>query len=380
MPSTTTIRVTDNLGAFLFEAAEFLEIGPSPGLHYVLSCGQVGALTVTLPPEYNAYILGADHKPMKDVRIHVMRSVNGGAAKREGDSCFLARKWDISDDFTVVTALHANHLFWRRHVLYTWINASSEQGPEDDMIKDTFTHNNITDGFFTPAREGGTTQFDLSSYLTIEANLGLAPSSFKRMGWMNVGDMIVEMASDATQSGTYVTAEIVCPTEPTLELRTYVGQRGIDKRASTGSGIVFSERNGNLANALLTIDAIEEVTHALAGGPMRDWGGTIQYAEDATRMGGSPFGRIERFVDSTSDDNNELLNDATAAVRGGRPIISVTAELQEIDTCVRGVHFDYGDRVTVDARGIQYDMRLDVLEVSLQGGVETTRVSFYANE
>lgn len=379
MPSQTTIRVTDDQGVFLFETAQFLEIGDNPGLHYVLSCGLVGALTVTIPPEFNTYLLDANNKPRKDLRIHVMRSVNGGPAQREGESCFLTRKWGLANDYTTITALHANHLLWRRAILYTWINASFEQGPEDDMIKDVFSHNNITDGFVTPARQGGTTQFDLASYITVEANVGAAPTSGKRMGWMNVGDMIREMANDSTLTGTYLTAEIVAPTESTLELRTYTGQRGQDRRFSSGNGLLFTEARGNLADALLTVDATEEITFALAGGPQRDWGSMIQYASDAARMGESVFGRIETFIDSQSDDNTQLLNDATSAVRAGRPITSVTAEIQETDQCLRGVDFDYGDLVTVAVQGIQYDMHLDVLEVSLKEGAETTRASFYAD-
>lgn len=372
MPSQTTIRVTDASGVFLFETAQFLEIGASPGLRYVLSCGLVGALTVTLPPEFNSMLL-------KDGRIHVMRSVNGAPAQREGGSCFLIRKWQFADNYTIVTALHANHLLWRRHVLYTYVDSSSESGPEDDMAKAVFSHNNITDGFFTPARQGGTTQFDLASYITVAANLGAGPTSAKRMGWMNVGDMIREMCNDATLSGTYLTAEIVCPTESTLELRTYTAQRGVDRRFSGGNGLLFTESRGNLAGAILTVDATEEITHALAGGPQRDLGGDIQYAQDTTRMGQSPFGRIETFVDSQADTATGLLNDATAAVRAGRPVVGATAELQETDQCIRGVHFDYGDYVTVEVQGVQYNMRLDVLSIALVGATETTQARFYAD-
>lgn len=379
MPSTTHIVVTDNLGARLFETDEFLEIGDTPGLHYVLSCGQVGALTVTLPTSFNTRLV-AGSKPIKDARIHVMRSVNGRPAAREGEACFLARAWTFANDYTAITALHANHLMWRRHVLYLYLDAASEQGPLDDMIKDTFTHNNFSDAFFSISRQGGTTSYDLTGLITVQANLGAAPSSFKRMGWMNVGDMILEMANESTGSGTYLTAEIVCPTEGTLELRTYTGQRGTDRRFAGGNTLLFAEGRGNLADAKLTIDATQEITHATAGGPSRDWTTTIRYSQSTTRMAESPFGRIETFVDSTTEDTNELLSDAIAAQRAGRAVIRATAELQETDQCVRGVQFDYGDYVTVEVNGVQYDMRLDVIDVALQAGAETTKASFYADE
>ena len=374
MPSSTTIRVTDALGTFLFETAQFLEIGDNPGLHYVLSCGLVGALTVTLPPEFNSKLL-------KDGRIHVMRSVNGGPAKREGGSCYLIRKWVYANDYTTVTALHANHLLWRRHVLYTWLGAQAEQGAEDEMIRDFFRHNNLTDGFISPQRSGGTTQYDLTSYISVAADVFAVSATAKRAAWMNVGDVIRELADDATLGGSYLTAEVIAPTESTLEMKTYLDQRGVDRRFSTGNNLLFSEARGNLANALLTVDAIDEKTHALAGGPSRDWDASqVQYAEDTARMGESPFGRIETFVDSQATDSTGLLNDATAAVRAGRPVVGATAELQETDQCIRGIHYDYGDVVPVEVASVQYDMRLDVLEVSLQNGVESTKAAFFYDD
>jgi hypothetical protein len=54
-------------------------------------------------------------------------------------------------------------------------------------------------------------------------------------------------------------------------------------------------------------------------------------------------------------------------------------DLVETDTCIRGVHYNYGDLLTVDVRGIQYDMRLDLLDVTLTGGVETAKAVFFYN-
>lgn len=374
MPSKTTIRVTDALGTFLFETAQFLEVGDTPGLRYVLSCGLVGALIVTLPPEFNRML------PL-DGRIHVMRSVNGAPAQREGGSCFLIRKWQYTDDYTVVTALHANHLMWRRSVLYLWADSSVEQGLSDEMIRDFFRHNNLTTALITTQRQGGTTQFDLTSYVSIEADVFATSTTQKRAGWLNVGDTIRELADESTNAGAYLTAEIICPTEDTLAFKTFLNQRGQDRRFSGDNALLFTEDRGNLANALLTVDRSDEITLAIAVGPDRNFDASqIQYAEDTVRMAESPFNRIEAVVDSTTENATELANDAGAGLRAGRPIITATAELQETDTCIRGVHFDYGDRVTVEVRGVQYDMRLDVLDVTIQAGVETTRAAFYAEQ
>lgn len=377
MPSTTTIRVTDSVGNFLFETAQFLEAGDSPGLRYVLSCGLVGALVVTLPPEFNS-------KLPKDGRIFVMRSVNGGAAQREGDSCFLIRKWQFASDYTTVTALHVNSLMWTRHDLFGKAGYVEAFAEADDVLKTLWRSNA---GDFVVSYRGqnssavsDNTQADLRPYVTTQANVTAGPVIGYYFQYLNVGDIIRTVCDASMLAGTYLTAEIVAPTESTLEFQTFTTQRGTDRRFSTGSGLLFTEARGNVANALLTVDATEEITFAFAGGANRDYSFNVDWSLDSTRMAESVFGRRELFVDAgNANDANSVSGAADAGVRGGRPIIQVTAELQETDQCIRGVHFDYGDMVTVEVQGIQYDMRLDVIEVSLQGGVESTRASFYAD-
>lgn len=389
MPSSTTIRVTDANGGFLFETADFIDAGDNPGLRYVLSCGLVGALTVTLPPEFN------DRLP-KDGRIHVMRSVNGGPAQREGESCFLIRKWTFTDNYTTVTALHANHIMWRRCSLWAADTANSQQsGTAANVLANIWDVNfasGVTSGggaraWDTTAGAGNSTQADISAYVPAAANTftGL-PTVDIFYPWSNVGDAIRDVCNDATLQGTYLTTEIVAPTESTFEWRIYVNQRGQDRTFASGSGLLFTEARGNLANAILTVDATEEITLAEAGGALRnqldtaapDYGLSNRVAVDTTRMGESPFGRIEAFVDSgNATDLAMILGDANSGVRAGRPVVTAVGDLQETDTCIRGIDFNYGDVVTVEVRGIQYDMRLDVIEVALQGGVETTKAAFF---
>lgn len=377
-----SLRITDASGNFLFETRTFLEIGNAPGLHYVLSCGKVGALTVTLPPDYN-------HLLVKDARIHVMRSVNGAPAQREGESCFLIRRWDYADDYTIVTALHANHIFWRRYAMWGWYTRKSETdgvSTADDEIKQQLWDDNFAAnaGAGGSGRNAGSnyTQADISAYVPRQAQIGAAVQINKNWYWMNCGDVVLDFCDASTLAGVYLTAEIVAPTEPTLEMRTYTGQRGQDRRFSSGSGLIFSSRFGNLANAILTNDATNEVTIAIAGGPRRDSGYDVFASADPARMGESPLNRIEGFVDDASGTNTTTTayqDDADAALRAGRPVIRAQGDLVDTDRCIRGVHYDFGDLLTVEVRGIQYDMRLDLLDVTLSGGVETTRAAFFYN-
>jgi len=380
VPSNTTLRVTDPYGAFLFETATFLEIGSNPGLKYVLNCGAVGALIATLPPDYNAMLL-------KDARVHVMRSVNGGPAVREGGSCFLIRAWDYADDYTTVTALHANDLIRRRAILYAPVLGNSLlAGPADDELKRLWNENSggaigTFHGYSTVTASADQTQADLSALISVQPNLSAAPTVSGYVPWRNLLEVYEEVCDFSTESGTWLAAEIVSPTESTVQLQTFIGQRGVDRRISTGSGLLFTRVRGNIDNALLTIDATEEITAAQALGAVPFTGNRYTgFAMDYTRAGESPFGRIEAVVDSGEAPNDATLtNDSQAAVRAGLPRITAVADLVETDPAIRGIHYDFGDYVTVEIRGVQYDMRLNLLEVSLTGSGERVRARFEYN-
>lgn len=377
MPVDYELRVRSPDGASeLFRTRSFLETGPSPGLAYVLNAGNIGALTVTLPPELNSLL-------PKDARIGVWRSVNGAPAQLEGGSVYLIRKWDYADNFTVVTGVHANHIMTGRCSLYATSTAASLVTSDiDSDLKDTWRVNFTADATASGLRASTTgsspgdgTYVDISAYVSRQANLGgTFPTIKKLFSWRNIHDVFLELCEASYQAGTYAVVEIVAPTESTLEFQAFYGQRGVDRRFSTGSNLIFTAARGNLENALLTIDAINEVTFAQAGGQGISTG--VRYvatAIDTARAGETPFGRREIFIDDSNNTSVASLTDmAQSAVQSGIPVITATGDLTETDTCIRGVHYDFGDYVTVVVQGQQYDMRLDVLEVQVHSGQEDT--------
>lgn len=339
-------------------------------------------MTVTLPPEYNPLLL-------KDGRIHIMRSVNGGPAVREGGSCFLIRRWDFSEDYTTITAVHVNDLMRRRHILYEpSLGYGSLTGTSDNVIKEFWRNNAgatigaLTRAYSTVASANDVVQADLSAYVSVQADVSAAPTIFSTyVPWRNMLEVITEVSDYSLNAGTWLAAELVAPTETTLEFQTFTQQRGADRRFSSGSGLLFTSKRGNLENAILTVDAIEEITFAEALG-------VVQSQEDrytgiyhaTTRSAESPFGRIEAIVDSNTAPNDATLtNDAQSMVQSGLPVISAVGDLVETDQCVRGVHFDYGDFVTVEVQGVQYDMRLNIMEVNITASGERTTARFMYN-
>jgi hypothetical protein len=163
-------------------------------------------------------------------------------------------------------------------------------------------------------------------------------------------------------------AQIVAPTESTLELRTFATTYGVDHRASSGQPVILSEDTGSLTNCVLEIDRANEVTFAICAGTGPGTSRITATSVDSTRIADSPFNRIEAFGDYTNiSDQSTLQDKADALVRAGRPITTFTADIVDTDAATRGVQYDLGDLVTAAFRNQQYDCRIDVIGVTVGG-------------
>lgn len=363
----TTVRLSDPFGVHLVEIARYTK------LDYVLSCapGAVGVLELTLPTSLDVSLL------TRDGRIGVWNSINGRPPALDNGAIYLIETLDYTSKETFVRAYHATGLLDRRIVAYDAGSTYSSKtaAAADNQIK-AFASEQLGSGIVGADRDGVETQADVSAYLSIQANLGLGASVAKAAARRRLLEVARELAEASTTAGTYLTFEIIAPTESTLELRTYATQRGVDRRASTSNPVILSESRGNLENARLRIDYHDECTFAIAGGSGEKADRLIATTMDATRAATSPFGRIERFFDmSNVDDTTQLQDDADAGVRGGRPVILFTGDLIETPATTRGIHFDLGDMLTAEHPRTrqQFDVRLDMLHITIDSGGRQTQ-------
>lgn len=372
MTTTYECRICDPYGQLLTSVSNFVDsaAGGSAALAYTLNVGKVGALRLTVSSSFDDTLFWLDG------RIGVWRSINGRPPKLDGDTVFFIRKWEYTKYTTTITAYSANHLLRRRIIDYfasTTYTSKTTPTAAGNLIK-TFVSQNMLAGIVGADRQGAETQADISAYLTNQANLGDGVSLAMQCAWRNLEDVIQELSDASTQAGTYMAADIVAPTETTLELRTYATVRGVDHRASSGAPVILSEDAGSLANCHLTIDRSDEVTVAIAGGAGESTQRLIRTSIDTTRIAESPLNRIEQFGDySNVSDATALQNIADAMVRAGRPRIEFTADVVETSGATRGIQYDLGDMVTAAFRGAQYDTRVDVIEVAVGGGGQFSR-------
>lgn len=369
MSILTTFRLSDPLGNHLIEIANYASYS------YALNCapGNVGVLELELPRSFNTALL------RRDGRIGAWRAINGRAPYLDGGAIYLIETLRFKATSTFVRAYHATGLLDRRIIAYAAGSSYAQKAaaPADNLIK-TFWTENAGASISSADRDGVETQADISAYVTVQANLSAGASVAKAAARRKLLAVAQELCEASTTAGTYLTFEIIAPTESTLELRTYTTQRGVDRRASTASPVILREQAGVLENAALEIDWHEETTFAIAGGQGEGTARLIATALDTGRMGASPFGRIETFADmSNVADATSLQDDADAAVRYGRPVITFTGDLIETPALTRGIQFDLGDMVTAEDPQTrqQYDVRLDMIHESMNEQGRTTKIA-----
>lgn len=325
--------------------------------------GARGPCTLALAPGLDPALF------VRDVRLVVRRELSGQPSRLLFNTTWLLRAPEEAFENRAyqhtVEGYDLNDLAYTRRILYkSGTSQAKKTAALDDMIK-------------AVARENmGSSATDadrsLASYLSIQGDLAQAPSQSKSFAWRWQHEVFQELCQAAAQDDTtptYLTWDIVAASEITAELQTFTGQRGRDQRATGGrqSGLRFSPERGNIARARYRLDYRDEVTAVTAGGQGKGSRRATVEKENATRSGGSPFGRREDFVDARQADTTAELNaEARARLREGRPLELFEATLQETPGCIFGVDFDFGDFVTVDFRKRTFDVRLDPMGISIQ--------------
>jgi hypothetical protein len=338
------------------------------GLEFKLAwaANGVGALTLMLP----------DSRPLAyyaiDSRIEVWRLVDGGSRQLVGETCWLVRKAEqkMQGGATehVITALHANDLLRRRIVAY---KAASAQASKTAVAADNLLKAIMRENYGASATDAAR---DLSAWLSVAADLTLAPTVSKAFAWRKVYDVLLDVcqASWLNASPTPLYFDVVVPTAGTLEFRTYVNQRGNDHSSTSASPVVFSPERGNLVNPSVATDNQNEANYVYVGGGGQEASRVVREVSDAARIGTSPLNRCEAFRDSRMDtDNTTLDNEGRAELRDRRPKTTFAGSILDTPAARFGIEWSWGDRVVAEYGDISYDCVINALGIGVAEGRET---------
>ena len=376
MAASYEIVIRDPFGAYVAAATQkdFLY------LDYTLKTNAVGSVTIDLP---------ASRYPMsmfdEDFRVEIWRKPRGGANYLEGETCWFLQHLEGTRSKTSFQAETANTLLSRRIVAYqNVINESKVLKVQhgDDMLKNAVRENTgvgvpgyTTGSYNQPAPD--TIRY-LSPYFTVEANRGAWITYRRRITSDPLLGMAITNSEKAVNRGTtfffFDVVQIANDgvTNPFLELRTYEGQRGTDRRGF----LIVSEEDGTLTDAKLIYDWKDSATRVYVGGPGEDelrLFATADAPDLATILARNPFGLRERFFDSRkAKDQAETDSEANNKIvkQGLNPYKQLDGTLTEAMCNQYGVNFFFGDRVTASFLGQNFDTFVTPVHVTVQDNKE----------
>jgi hypothetical protein len=356
------IIISDPEGSPLADASRFV------ALSYPRAVNMWSTMTLTLPSTFPQQYLR-----IPDGRIEIWRrGPSGMVLDTETTWLIKAPEWDRDEAGRETITIEADTplcILKEPGHFVDWAATTSQAEKTDfadDMLK-AIAAENIGDS-------AGALR-DLSAYISIAPDASLAPSLSKAFAWRDVLKTMQEIANASAEAGTYLAFDIVAPTQDTFEFRTYTGWRGVDHRFPNGiNPVIIGPAFGNMGECRLRTDYRNEITYAKAGGRGDGINRLLGEAQDDARIGLSPFGRRETFVNATQYTTTTGLDaEAEAVVRNGRPRSILQGTLLSVPGCQYGVHWGWGDFVTVQAFGQSLDCRIDAVTVTVAQGKETIK-------
>jgi hypothetical protein len=334
-------------------------------LSYARKVNDVGNLSISMPfSKYKNLLYDLTGELIPDRRIEVRRSINGALPYLDGETVWFVRyASDVLDDVLTLQAEDTISLINRRIVAYA---AGSSQATKttltaaDDLIK-TVIKENMGSSATDASR-------DLSAYISVQANLSQGQLITKSFAWQQLLSTIQAMAQDSTIRGTFIAFDIVSLGGGTngFQFRTYSGQRGTDHRFPTSTKpVILDAQLGNLTEIIRTFDLQDEKTYIYVAGQGEGSDRATATASNSTRIGLSPFGRIEGFQDARNTaDSNSLTGEANDALRQARAKRLFTAKYTPTDGILYGRDFNGGDQVTCQYKGSRINCFVDTVQIT----------------
>ena len=349
-----SVFLYDADGVLLADASDFLT------LKYARVVNAPSWLEIQLPNSVDV-----NNIVLPDGLIQVWRSVGGRAAVLEGECSWLIQSIEqrIDQSGARTIAVYAVHPLWalgqpgRYAMVARGSGQTRKSGPADDVIKEI-------------VREQAASPTDTARQLPIAVsqNTSQAPTISKGFAWRPVLDVIQEIAADSTEDGTYLAFDIVNTGSSALEFRTYVDQRGIDRRFPNGVvPLLIGPEFGNVGQITVRREWSSEITAVTVLGPGQGTRRQTTTQINSSRADRSPW-RYREFVISSNESNTvaERRAEARAALRAGRPIVSIDGRLLSTQNSLYGRDWGWGDYLSLQSGfGFTIDSRVDAVQVSV---------------
>jgi len=351
----------DPWGNLITTITEFFQID------YARKENDWGSLQIDLPPIYPTGFF------QKDGRLELWRTAPGRQIYLEGDTQFFIRKIIYKDDEKSRNRIHilahdALQLLDRCIVVpNTDLSHSKKTGFADDLMKAVMRE------------QMGTLVDDAtrnrSTYLSIAVDLGLGLSITDDFAWQKVLPLFQKWAQQSTDGGKYLAFDIIYTSPSTLEFRTYLTARGIDRGSSSPNRYILGTDGFGLSYASAAFDYTQEADFIYAGGNGEYPSQIVETAQDDDRIALSPFGRVEDYIDARDDDAVVIQSAADQQLQARMSKFAVNGHIEQGPQSIYGVHYNFGDIVVASYHGFNVDVHLDGIEIIVdETGHEDIRI------
>ncbi len=341
-------------------------------LKYTLASNGIGVAKLTLPPTFPLDWV------QEDSQLLIYRQIPGAAKYRDGNAVWFIRDWDWGinqqgEESINLLAYSANEILDRAIIAYA---AGTSQASKSSLPVDNFIKALVRENLGSLATD---TDRDKSTYLLVDADVGLGPTASKSMAWRKLLPTIRDLAQDADEAGTPIFFDVVRRSgESLLSFATYANQRGVDRGSTSGNRVILSVQNGTLSEVRWSYASRGEKNYIYVGGGGQESVREIVEVEAASRLNISPFARNELFKDARSKPTGSLTSEGEAAIRQYRPRETFSAKIRDTKATRFGREYEYGSIVVADHKIRSLDVRVDAIEIGISNGKESIRVQLRA--
>jgi hypothetical protein len=329
-------------------------------LEYTLVVNAIHALTLELPGVVEFE---------EDDRIEVYRD---GALV--GDTQFLAAEISTrlsagGEYTTVVSAVGALAVLNWPVVNYApGMLQSHQSGYAGDVIKQ-LARQNLGSLATDTAR-------NMSEYLAVQdyANDGALVSVDS--GWRRLLDVIKEVAGCSAENGIDLFYDVVKNASGKLELRTYTGQRGTDRSTT----VLLTPERANMGDCVLTRDYSTGANRVIVGGTGQELWRVVTEVPNSAQVNSSPWGYIkEHFYTCQAETVNNAVLAGQSYLRLSANKVTLSGTPIQTPGTQYGVHYGWGDQVSIEFLGYVAVVSVDRVQVSVQDGKEDVRMEARGN-
>lgn len=329
---------------------------------YVRGENTIGSLTVRFPGNISSEFFKWHG------RIEIWRSIDGAPATLVENTVWLINKItrQISGKERIweIEAACANSILATRIVDYNQGNSYTLKLAAADDLGKAVVRENLGSLVTDSTR-------DISSYLTVEANTTLGPTVKLAFENQNVFDVLSDLAEASAQLGTYLVFDVTYEGN-LFVFRSYTNYRGNDHRFPSGSAgpILIGPEFGNFIGASVSTDYSSAWSRGIVSGESVAGVYAKARVNNTDLQSQSPFGLVESYETTQNQvaDSTLLTSEANALVRRGTAKIKIAGSVANTPNFVYGLHWGWGDFLTVQIDGFSYDVHID--KVSVPIGIE----------